>query len=317
MHTAESPQGFIFEQIHIDAARNSSDDFNLFHDKNKWQRIRGNPFGGPIVLGFQLECLIEYQMCLHRRQHSEDALIARHNLRYSNYQLTFADVVRPGEPVFIDIKNSQLGGGDNVTLANRVALKKQSGLVLLGYKKESQQPLFPADVDLSRLPALHQLPDRCHIGNSGFFLKRKFMNTGNAKNFLSGSLAEQDDYFDELEDKARFPEIFPVSLVSCALLEHARSAGHDFEREPMVYTGHRISIDREHLRNMKSNSEVHLLIRKAEALDGDKGLGASTVANHLYHCLGMLGDAIPLFWAEIAMTPLDEIIKAMRKNSKA
>ena len=317
MRTAESPQGFIFEQIHIDAARNSSDDFNLFHDKNKWQRIRGNPFGGPIVLGFQLECLIEYQMCLHRRQHSEDALIARHNLRYSNYQLTFADVVRPGEPVFIDIKNSQLGGGDNVTLANRVALKKQSGLVLLGYKKESQQPLFPADVDLSRLPALHQLPDRCHIGNSGFFLKRKFMNTGNAKNFLSGSLAEQDDYFDELEDKARFPEIFPVSLVSCALLEHARSAGHDFEREPMVYTGHRISIDREHLRNMKSNSEVHLLIRKAEALDGDKGLGASTVANHLYHCLGMLGDAIPLFWAEIAMTPLDEIIKAMRKNSKA
>ena len=62
MHTAESPQGFIFEQIHIDAARNSSDDFNLFHDKNKWQRIRDNPFGGPIVLGFQLECLIEYRI---------------------------------------------------------------------------------------------------------------------------------------------------------------------------------------------------------------------------------------------------------------
>ncbi len=37
-----APQRFIYEQIHIDAARNSSDDFNLFHDKNKWQRIRDN-----------------------------------------------------------------------------------------------------------------------------------------------------------------------------------------------------------------------------------------------------------------------------------
>ena len=317
VRTTESPQGFIFEQIHIDAARNSSDDFNLFHDKNKWQRIRDNPFGGPIVLGFQLECLIEYRMCLHRRQHGEDALIAQRALRYSNYQLTFADVVRPGEPVFIDIKNSQLGGGDNITLANRVALKKDGGLVLLGYKKESQRPLFPPAVDLSQLPALHELPDRCHIANSGFFLKRKFMNTGNAKNFLSGSLAEQDDYFDELEDKASFPEIFPVSLVSCALLEHGRNAGHDFEREPMVYTGHKISVDRQHLCNVKSNDEVHLLIRKATAPEGDKGLGGSTVAHHLYHCLGIVGDATPLFWAEIAITPLDEIVKAMRKNSTA
>ena len=317
VRTSESPQGFIFEQIHIDAARNSSDDFNLFHDKNKWQRIRDNPFGGPIVLGFQLECLIEYQMCLHRHRHGEVALIAQHDLRYSNYQLTFADVVRPGEPVFIDIKKSQLGGGDNITLANRVALKKSGGLVLLGYKKESQRPLFMPDEDLAYLPALHQLPDRCHIGNSGFFLKRKFMNIGNAKNFLSGSLAEQDDYFDELEDKASFPEIFPVSLVSCALLEHGRNAGHDFEREPMVYTGHKISVDRAHLRSVKSNDEVHLLIRKAAAPDGDKGLGNSTVAHHLYHCLGMLGNATPLFWAEIAMTPLDEIVRVMLKNSSA
>ena len=317
MRTTDMPQGFTFLQIHVDAARNSSDDFNLFHDKNKWQRIRDNPFGGPIVLGFQLECLIEYQMCLHRHRHGEVALIAQHDLRYSNYQLTFADVVRPGEPVFVDIKKSQLGGGDNITLANRVALKKSGGLVLLGYKKESQRPLFMPDEDLAYLPALHQLPDRCHIGNSGFFLKRKFMNIGNAKNFLSGSLAEQDDYFDELEDKASFPEIFPVSLVSCALLEHGRNAGHDFEREPMVYTGHKISVDRAHLRSVKSNDEVHLLIRKAAAPDGDKGLGNSTVAHHLYHCLGMLGNATPLFWAEIAMTPLDEIVRVMLKNSSA
>ena len=314
MRTADTPQGFTFQQIHIDAVRNSSDDFNLFHDKNKWRRTRANPFGGPIALGFQLECLIEYQMHRHRRQHGEDALISQNQLRFSNYQLTFADVVRPGEAVFVEIKPSHLGGGDAVTLANRVALKKEAGLVLIGYKKESQRPLFLPDVDLSRLPPLSRLPDRCHLGDSGFFLKRKFMNTGNAKNFLSGSLAEQDEYFDELEDKAHFPEIFPVSLVSCALLERALNAGHDFERDPMVYTGHKISIDRDHLAKLKSNDALHLLVKQVQTINSDKGLGAAAVTNQLYHCLGIVGDEALLFRAEIAMTPLDEIIKAKGKD---
>jgi hypothetical protein len=53
-----------FQQIHIDVARNATDDFNPFHDKNRWQNITDNPFVGPIALGFQLECLIENQMRL-------------------------------------------------------------------------------------------------------------------------------------------------------------------------------------------------------------------------------------------------------------
>ena len=47
-----------FQQIHIDAARNATDDFNPFHDPRKASLIRANPYAGPIVLGFQLECLI-------------------------------------------------------------------------------------------------------------------------------------------------------------------------------------------------------------------------------------------------------------------
>ena len=45
----------VFSQAHIDVARNSTDDFNPFHDPLRWQRIEGNPFGSPIALGFQLE----------------------------------------------------------------------------------------------------------------------------------------------------------------------------------------------------------------------------------------------------------------------
>ena len=313
VRTSESPQGFSFEQIHIDAARNSSDDFNLFHDKNKWRRIHDNPFGGPIVLGFQLECLIEDRMRHYRRQHGEEGLIARHGLRFSNYQITFADVVHPGESVFVEIKDTQLSEDDNVTLTNRILIKKDKSLVLMGYKKESQQPLFCSDIDVSSLPPLRRIPDRSYI-NDGLFVKRKFMNTGNAKNFLSGSLAEQDAYFDELDDKADFPEIFPVSLISCALLERGLNADHDFEREPMVYTGHKISIDRQHLCQVRSNDVLHLLTKHVDTASADKGLGGMAASDQIYQCVGVIGDSIPLFYAEIAMMPLEEIVKAMYKK---
>ena len=49
---------YCYQQIHIDAARNATDDFNPFHDQKKWNRIHGNPFGMPIVLGFQVDTLI-------------------------------------------------------------------------------------------------------------------------------------------------------------------------------------------------------------------------------------------------------------------
>ena len=53
------PQGpYCFEQLHIDVARNTTDDFNPFHDPKRWQRIRNNPFGSTIVLGFQTEFLV-------------------------------------------------------------------------------------------------------------------------------------------------------------------------------------------------------------------------------------------------------------------
>ncbi|MDH3561594.1 MAG: hypothetical protein OEN52_11645, partial [Gammaproteobacteria bacterium] len=48
-----NPSDYCFHQIHIDAARNATDDFNPFHDPWKWDHIHGNPFGMPIVLGFQ------------------------------------------------------------------------------------------------------------------------------------------------------------------------------------------------------------------------------------------------------------------------
>jgi hypothetical protein len=106
MNITDSPD--IFNQIHIDVARNATDDFNLFHDSKKWLRINHNPFKGPIVLGFQLESLIEHKVLLYRQLHNENKLIGDKNLRFSNYQFSFVNAVKPGQSVSIDIKASQL-----------------------------------------------------------------------------------------------------------------------------------------------------------------------------------------------------------------
>jgi hypothetical protein len=106
MNTLNSPE--LFNQIHIDIARNATDDFNLFHDSKKWQRINQNPFKGTIVLGFQLESLIEHKVLLYRHSYNENALISEKNLRFSNYQFSFVNAVKPGQSVSVEIKESQL-----------------------------------------------------------------------------------------------------------------------------------------------------------------------------------------------------------------
>ena len=124
------------------------------------------------------------------------------------------------------------------------------------------------------------------------------MTNSNAKNFLTGSLAEQADYFDELADRVHYPEIFPCSLISCALLEKALSEAHDFERNPMVYTSHKISIDTHYLAQLRSNDALHLLVQRLEP----------HATEHHYDCLGVVGNDRLLFRAQIVLIPLEAIL---------
>ena len=126
---------FCFQQLHIDVARNATDDFNLFHDPHKWHEIKNNPFGGPIVLGFQLESLVEDQISYYRMKKDELKIIHDNGLRFSNYQFTFANAVKPGQKIEIDIKKSQFKTVDgNTILSNRIAVKTDGKLALTGYK---------------------------------------------------------------------------------------------------------------------------------------------------------------------------------------
>lgn len=291
---------YTFSELHIDIARNATDDFNLFHDKKKWHQISHNPFGGPIVLGFQLVALIEGMIREHRIRNREDTIIVEKDLRYSNYQFSFVNPVKAGED--IDIKINKSVFCDDVispTLSNRVTLKSAGKLSVHGYKKESTKPLFLSSPDLPDFSSLAGAADREFLNDTGFFIKRKFMNTSNAKNFLSGSLVEQSDFFDEIEDKASFPEIFPCALISCALLEKAIKANLDFKKDPLVYTSHKISVARHRLSALKSNDCLHLLVRSMRENESNP-----TSLQQTHECYGVVNRESLLFRGLISLVPL-------------
>ncbi|MDT4331379.1 hypothetical protein ACQE3E_14445 [Methylomonas sp. MED-D] len=301
-------QTFQFEQIHIEVARNASDDFNLFHDKHKWLQITHNPFKGPIVLGFQLNTLIEYQMRLYREAHQEDKIIADRGLRFSNYQITFVNALRPRQEMTLDIKKTLIATIPELTLTNRVAIKSQGKTILLGYKKETKTPLFLANTDLSGLPDLNALADDSIVPGTDFFLKRKWMHNGNVKNFLSGSLAEQSAYFDELAHIASYPEVFPCCLTSGALLEKAQLEHHDFKANPMVYTSHDISVDRCLVQRLKNNDKLHILVKQLPE-SKDNTLNHTDILLRTYECYGVLEDREILFRIKLNLVPLEEIVR--------
>lgn len=299
----------VFSQLHIDVSRNSTDDFNLFHDSKNWYKIKDNPFHGPITLGFQLESLLEGKVLEFRRQSNEPELIAQHGLHFSNYQFTFVNAIKAKQLIEVDIKPSQFKPEPKPVLSNRIMVKSDGNLALLGYKKETTEPLFLIDAYFWDFGDLRHHADRSFL-DSGYFLKRKFMTTSNAKNFLCGSLRDQTEFFDELQDKVVFPEMFPCALLSSALLEKALKKNHDFEKNPMVYTSHKISIDRRHLETLKSNDALHILIKPA-ADSAEHDFGEQTATALDYECYGLVSGNALLFRALISLAPLEVILQSL------
>ena len=298
-----------FGQIHIDVARNSTDDFNPFHDPNRFDRVLGNPYPLPIVLGFQLECLCGYLVERLRGGASERQV--GHGLRFRNFYFTFADALWRDEACTIEVKPTAVRT-DPPALSNRVLVKKAGRAVLLGQIRDTPEAVVGAAADLPLAAGPAQARDRAVLPGSPWFLKRKFLNTSNAKNFLAGSLVDQAYYFDEIAERVRFPELFPCALASCALLEKARSDGHDFMADPMVYVAHAISVDRTLAAALRSNDVLHLLARGPLVVAGSRALGGSDLVLQRYHCAGLVRGEHVLFAADIDLAPLHAIAGARR-----
>ena len=304
---SQNSEQFSLELVHIDVARNATDDFNLFHDKKQWQKIVGNPFGGPIALGFQLECFIEDLIKQYRQQNDELKILEQQQLKFSNYSFNFAGVARPKDNLTAIIKKTRITSNDTTVLSNRVVIKNEQGIVLIGFKSESNVPLFANEQAFGPSLITTDIFDRSTVDESDYFYKRKYTTNSNAKNFLTGSHVEQSNYFDEVNDKILFPETYCTSLISCALLERGKANGLDFKRNPMVYTSHKISVNRENVAKLRSDQQLHLFvgppINKSES-ETEQGAGLVT-----HHCIGLNQNKDVLFQGEIELAPLSYILQ--------
>jgi hypothetical protein len=296
--------------MHIEAARNSTDDFNLFHDKNRWQKIKENPFQGTVALGFQLGCFVEDQVN-HSSKNYEQQLnnaanprISSKPLNFSQYEFTFAGSVKPGDSIALVVRDGRLSDISGIEcFSNRVALKANGKTVLLGYKRQTSEHIVKGITPLPELSEIINSNDRSFITSERHFVKRKYMIVGNAKNFLTSSFAEQSEYIDEFIDKVSFPEMYPLSLLSSALLERAQAVGQDLIEEPMIYISHKLSIDRNVLSTLKSNHCLNILV-SAPQKSGDEN---SEYVTH--ECTCVLSTQEILFHAEIQLAKLSSLLK--------
>ena len=141
-------------------------------------------------------------------------------------------------------------------------------------------------------------------------MKRKFASTGHAKNFLAGSLANPADWFDELEGRVNFPDLFAPALLSCALLEQAHVNGHDFFNQPLVYAAHRIGVQGPAVRALRSNEPIHLLVRAPEPVASKAGLaGHEARLSSLAWVYAGQEDRL-LAQAEVQLAPLATLLQS-------
>ncbi len=300
-----TPRGrYCFEQLHIDVARNTTDDFNPFHDPARWRAIRDNPFGSTIVLGFQTEFLVSDLIERRHRGGVGASLGTDRGLNFSNYEFRFVGALRPGEHFDVELRNTVDKTASNGGLSTRAILRRDDNTpVLMGVQSESAAPRFLADADLSNLPDLSQLPDRTMIADGRFFLKRKFLTTSNGKNFVLAGLGAQQDYFDELADYVSFPPMFTAALSSCGLLEKAWQQDYDFHADPVVYTNHQISVDRRLQSTLRSNERLHLLVEGPLEETATRHSPANLLAQR-YRVFGVIHDNAILFRALFQLATL-------------
>lgn len=296
-----------FDQFHIDVARNSSDDFNPFHDAHRWQEIQGNSCRSPIALAFQMGFLAADRVNRRRTEHDRPGRTESAESHFSNYDFSFAGALHRGELFSVDVEASKERPTSPAGVSTRVVLQKVNGqAVLIGSVSETTDPCFLKNIDLKGLPSLQHLGDRMPVPGMPFFMKRKFLNTSNGKNFALASLCDPYDYFDEPTERVYFPPLFTASLISSALLERERASRCEVANVPLVYTNHQISVDNDVQASLRSNDVLHILVSDPAVFSAKEGNDAGASTGVVYRCLGLVRGHQILFRANVKLAQLHE-----------
>ena len=277
-------------QLHIDIARNATDDFNLFHDPMRWQCISGNPFQGTIALGFQLGLYVETQI-----NRNESAIDQR---QYSVYEFTFVNPAKVGDELNLVLKRARVAQTEKgAQESQRLILKASGKTCLMGFYRQSDYQSITSSLLKYSNDQVSKMTDRTLL-DDGVFIKRKWMIVGNVKNYLLSAFADQAQYVDEFANKVRFPKFYPLSLMSSAMLERAQALDYDLIQNPMIYVSQNMCIDNQQLAQLKSNDCLNILVAPVE-----------TDPCHLT-CAGWANSEQPLFCAEVKLMPLSDMLKA-------
>lgn len=302
----DGSSAFRFSEFHLDVARNSNDDFTPLHDPTKWDSVRGNPFGGPIVSVFQIECLIEY-LIRKTRSPMESRVIGQRNLRFCDYHFTFTGYLRPDDEFQVRIQPSTVNPGAGNTLSNRVFVRRNGELVLAGSVTQSGSLRCPTSVGMPKVSGIENETDITYVPETEYFLKRKYLSTSNAKNFATGCLVDQAFYFDEVRDRVSFPDMVPVSYLSSALFEKNMADNIDVREHPTVHARHSISVDQTLVRDLRSNDKLHVLVAGPEEVLPPSALGQFKVTAQRYDCFCLVRDNQLLFCAQLFLVPLSAL----------
>ena len=279
---------YILTQLHIDIARNATDDFNLFHDPKRWQQIPGNPYQGTIALGFQLGLFVETQI-----KQGASAIKPR---RYSVYEFSFVNPAKEGDELNLTLKAARVSTtpmGEQES--QRLILKASGKPSLMGFYRQSDYLSVSSSLLKCNKDQISKMADRTLL-DENIFLKRKWMIVGNAKNYLLSAFADQRQYVDEFANKVCFPQFYPLSLMSSAMLERAKTIGYDLISNAMIYVSQKMCIDNQQLAQLKSNDCLNILVAPVE-----------NDSSHLT-CAGWANSESPLFCAEVQLMPLSDIL---------
>ena len=170
----------------------------------------------------------------------------------------------------------------------------------MGFKSHSKHPLFGESVDFVAALSDRTMNDRMPIEETPWFYKRKFSTNSDAKNFLISGGVEQSDYFDDLANINNYSETYCCGLLSCALLERAKTEGLNFLKNPMVYTQQKMSVHTGNLSLLRSAQPMHYIV--------DTPVENPETQHVNYRCWALNQDYELLVQAELSLAPLLAIL---------
>jgi hypothetical protein len=221
-------------------------------------------------------------------------------LRFSSFEFNFANSIGVGDSIDVDFKKGRLSKNDSgKQYSTRVCLKANGKPAIIGFKRDGEYPTLSPELPEILLSQLKDAPDRSFILDGQYFLKRKWMIVGNAKNFLLSAFADQTLFIDEFANKVTFPQMYPLALLSSAMLERAQASEYDLVKNPLIYTSQHLSIDKFQLKQLRSNDALHILVRQPTVLPS--GI-------QRYECFGYVNQQTPLFIAQVDLIEVAKLV---------